>query len=312
MSWICSAGSEGSHLDWKGPECEPSRSARSSHSPAASSPSTGQMSPAMTTLEPSPPIASQQTAFEWMSSAEASPARISASQALERGLRASGADYGLSTPELLANYDPASSSWRTSQHCLVEGLTEFSETWPRSGMMRSGIAYQLPPLVRLTDATEFGLWPTPTVGGGGQTLPEGTTPTGMTPDGRKQTVCLERYAQQVERRIWPTPRANDAEKRGDFDATNPRNGLPAAVKMFPTPTRSMHKGSSANAMTRSSGASRLNDRLDYAVERGIITTGRLNPLWVAWLMGFPTEWASFAPMATPSSRKSRKSSDERS
>ena len=37
--------------------------------------------------------------------------------------------------------------------------------------------------------------------------------------------------------LWPTPRANDAEKRGDFDATNPRNGLPAAVKrsLWPTP-----------------------------------------------------------------------------
>ena len=39
---------------------------------------------------------------------------------------------------------------------------------------------------------------------------------------------------------WPTPRANDPEKRGDFDAHNRRNGLPAAVKRtprhFPTPT----------------------------------------------------------------------------
>jgi hypothetical protein len=51
-------------------------------------------------------------------------------------------------------------------------------------------------------------------------------------------------------------------------------------------------------MTRSSGASRLNDRLDYAVEQGNIKTGRLNPLWVAWLMGFPIEWASFAPTET--------------
>lgn len=35
----------------------------------------------------------------------------------------------------------------------------------------------------------------------------------------------------------PTPRANDAQKRGDFDATNPRNGLPGAVRLlWPTPT----------------------------------------------------------------------------
>ena len=42
---------------------------------------------------------------------------------------------------------------------------------------------------------------------------------------------------------WPTARANDAEKRGDFDAQNPRNGLPAAAKCqtWPTPTRSEAK-----------------------------------------------------------------------
>jgi hypothetical protein len=66
---------------------------------------------------------------------------------------------------LLASFDPNSFSWKTSQHFLDEGLTEFSGTWPRSGMMQSGIAYQLPPLVPLTDEIASGLWPTPTVNG---------------------------------------------------------------------------------------------------------------------------------------------------
>jgi len=98
-----------------------------------------------------------------ISSVGASHARTSALQ--ERALesqRERAAAYGQSTPELLANYDPATSSWRTSQLCLDGELSEFSETWPRSGMMRSGTAYQLPPLVRLTDETGSGLWPTPT------------------------------------------------------------------------------------------------------------------------------------------------------
>lgn len=38
---------------------------------------------------------------------------------------------------------------------------------------------------------------------------------------------------------WPTPKANDAEKRGNFDLTNPRNGLPAAAKLWPTPTATL-------------------------------------------------------------------------
>ena len=75
--------------------------------------------------------------------------------------KAPAADYGQNTPVLLAKYDPSSSSWKTSQLCLEGGLTAFSETCPRSGMMRSGTAYQLPPLVRLTDGIASGLLPTP-------------------------------------------------------------------------------------------------------------------------------------------------------
>jgi hypothetical protein len=69
--------------------------------------------------------------------------------------------------DLLATYDRATSSWRTSQHCLLaqvsgeaDGLAEFSETWPRSGMMRNGIAYQLHSLEPGTNGTAFGWLPT--------------------------------------------------------------------------------------------------------------------------------------------------------
>ena len=37
----------------------------------------------------------------------------------------------------------------------------FSETWPRSGTMQSGIAYQLPPLVPHKNVKDCGLLPTP-------------------------------------------------------------------------------------------------------------------------------------------------------
>lgn len=41
---------------------------------------------------------------------------------------------------------------------------------------------------------------------------------------------------------WPTPRANDAEKRGEI-ANDPRNGLPAAAKYWPTPAAQDAKNS---------------------------------------------------------------------
>jgi len=61
----------------------------------------------------------------------------------------------------LTLFDPISQSWKTPQHSLRGGLEQFSETWPRSGMTRSGIAFALPPLAHLTDEIESGLLPTP-------------------------------------------------------------------------------------------------------------------------------------------------------
>lgn len=199
--------------------------------------------------------------------AEDFPAKTSPLRDWERVWTEPGPVSGKSTPALLANLDPLTSSWRTSQHSLEGGLTSFSETWPRSGMMRSGIAFQLPPLVLLTDETGSGSWPTPNT-------------VGWRSDGELGIL------------------AKTLETRAEFVAMTDRAAQSKRERHWPTPTRSMHKGSSAGAMTRLSGASRLNDRLDYAVEQGQIKTGRLNPLWVAWLMGFPIEWASFAPTVT--------------
>ena len=95
--------------------------------------------------------------------AEASPAKESARPTQKgQGCQTLAPDYGQSMPVFLASYDRATCSWRTSQACLGAGLTTFSGTWPRSGMMRNGTAYQLPPLVPLTSEIGSGLWPTPT------------------------------------------------------------------------------------------------------------------------------------------------------
>src|SRR3990167_11408856 len=168
MSSICSAASAASRSGLNGQECAPSRSAKSNHTAEPSSQSTGPMSPAMTTCAPSPQTGSMQTEFPWTSSAEASPARTSAPLDRAKALTARAADYGRSTPVSFANYDRAASSWKTLTTSFIEGLGVFSETWPRSGMTRNGIAYQLPPLVPLTVEIEFGSlpdavkrWPTP-------------------------------------------------------------------------------------------------------------------------------------------------------
>ena len=151
----------------------------------------------MTMCEISPPIDSLQTAlFDLAPYAEASPARTSV-RLTSRAQRSTAleVDYGESTPVSFANFDPNTSSWKTYQHSLDGELTEYSGTWPRSGMMRSGTASQLLPLAPLTLGTESGLLPTPIRANGGRSL-AGATWRGRSaysPAGRKMQVDLRAY-----------------------------------------------------------------------------------------------------------------------
>lgn len=297
-------------------DLKPSRSAKSSPIAEPSLRSTGPTSGNTRTYEPSPPNNFGQTEFPWMSSAEASPVRTSARQGRGPASTASAADYGASIPVSLAHFDPDTSSWRTWQLSLVEGLTVFSETWPRSGLMRNGIAYQLPPLVPLTVGTDSGFWPTPVVvytrenwtaeqiaerqaQVKAETLAKGKHHTG---NGFGMNL-----AQAV--RIWPTPRANDAEKRGNI-ANDKRNGLPAAVRYWPTPNAGDYRAGMSNAPGRQQSSLPRSVGIAEGVSSG--RRGGLNPTWVEWLMGFPLEWSALEPSETPSCRKSRKSSDTQS
>jgi hypothetical protein len=61
-------------------------------------------------------------------------------------------------------------------------------------------------------------------------------------------------------RKYPTPKANDAEKRGNFNAHDKRNGLVGAVRLE--------------------------------------QPGLLSPDWIEWLMGWPIGWTALEPLAT--------------
>jgi hypothetical protein len=83
-------------------------------------------------------------------------AKTSAPQGREPELTASEAAYGDTWPGLLAKFDPITSSWRTAQLSLVEGLDEFSETWPRWGSMRNGVCWARQQPASLTNETGYG------------------------------------------------------------------------------------------------------------------------------------------------------------
>ena len=138
-----------------------SPSVKSNHTAAPCSPNTGQASSNITTFEPLQPTLFEAMGLPLTLSAGASPARISARPAYKLALRESALAYGETTLDLLASYDHGSQSWRTSQHCLVEGLETFSETLPGWGLMRSGSIFQRRTSGLPTIAHEFGLLPTP-------------------------------------------------------------------------------------------------------------------------------------------------------
>ena len=96
-----------------------------------------------------------------MSSAGASPARTSATPERGQDSQASDQDCFSKSFVSLARWDQESLCWRTWQRCLLEGWETFSGRWPRSGTMRNGIAYRLPPLVPRISGTGCSLLPTP-------------------------------------------------------------------------------------------------------------------------------------------------------
>jgi hypothetical protein len=67
-------------------------------------------------------------------------------------------------------------------------------------------------------------------------------------------------------------------------------------RMWPTPDASPHK-------YRLAGDSQQSRSLNG------IHGGKLNPTWVEWLMGFPSDWTALSPSEMPLSRKSQKSSE---
>lgn len=287
--------------------CEPSRSVRSSRSAKPSSASTGRMSPAIPMSASSPPTGSEQTAFPWMSSAEASPARTSARPERELAFEATAAAYGRSTPDLLASLDPATSSWRTSQRCLVEGWTLFSETWPRSGMTRNGTAYALPTLAPHTYGTGFGSSPThsiptPTAS---DHIERACTSTEALNFETNKSVSLDRFV-----KMWPTPHGMCSPNKRRAGPSGNELGRAVNQSLWMTPRASDGEKMSTLSIRRRL-AGRSPDSLPDQI-RSQEGTGSLNPTWVEWLMGFPIGWTDCAPSETRSSRKSRKSSDGQS
>lgn len=95
-------------------------------------------------------------------SAEDSPAKTSQRQAKERASTEREAGCGQSSLVLLAKYDRDTRSWKTPQCSLIEDSGECLETFPKSGIMRGGVLWELTMSEPRTGASESGFWRIPT------------------------------------------------------------------------------------------------------------------------------------------------------
>jgi hypothetical protein len=99
-------------------------------------------------------------------------------------------------------------------------------------------------------------------------------------------------------KMWPTPRANDGSKGSRTEegakkelARGKNVDLGVAVKLVPTPTArdwKSGKGKTQSERGRTAGPSLAE-----------VSGGQLNPMWVEWLMGFPSEWTALDASETP-------------
>ncbi len=195
----------------------------------------------------------------------------------------------------------------------ITSSDKYSGGWPKSGTMRSGQCWELPTLKLRTTDTGCGYsLPTPSA------TSYGTNQGGSAGRTGKIRPSLETMARTG---IFPTPRAGDA-KNGDYqydqgDHSKPRLTLSGIAKMYPTPSASMmttqdmeqarFSGSDQRRPkyaevfpTPTVGDSKQNGPPSqykrHTKPLNAVIGGKLNPDWVAWLMGWPIAWESLKPL----------------
>ncbi len=150
-------------------------------------------------------------------------AKTSALPGTARGLMENAAECGTTWPASLAKFDPDTSSWKTAQLSLLGGLEEFSETWPRWGLMRNGECWERQTLVHRTSESASGLWQTPVADDAANRAA-----------GKWNSRGEPKLSAQV---MWPTPLANSHTGAGHGPNKTWAPNLQTMVAMWPTPTR---------------------------------------------------------------------------
>lgn len=209
------------------------------------------------------------------------------------------------------------------------GSTESLLIWKDKTTPQGRSIYQLAQSTPRTVGTDCTGWPTPTTRDH-----KGGYRGGRIRNGKISNDTLDVTAQHTATALWPTTAASDSTRGADHHLAGTRpSGAKRAVTLatavvhtatWPTPTavdrvRSEETLAKCAAFRlRNAGQKTvplyLGEVVANTVATGVMRSGlpdqtgklgALNPAFSCWLMGFPQEWESSAPLATPSSRKSR-------
>jgi hypothetical protein len=143
-------------------------------------------------------------------------------------------------------------------------------------MMRGGECSVLSMPERRTSESEFGFWPTPCLPGNGGT------------NGKAK----------LKKMLWPTP-DTCAGGTGPSQVNRNQPRLQDAVKMWATPNaRDWKEQTLSLALARAHGNAEKSRQLprQMSAECPELRGGKLNPMWVEKLMGWPKNWTDMNPM----------------
>ena len=215
----------------------------------------------------SPPSTLERGVDAWISSLADSRARTSAWPGLGPASKANDLDSGQSFAVSIASLAPDGCSLRTSQPSLFADSSESSVTLPRSGALRNGCVYERPTWAPRTGAIGSSYsrneYPTPSA-----------TPYGSSQNGEGH-VRPTNGTPSLE--TWATPMSRDHRSGSVSPETLAKNTRPLSEQVLG------RQGQSEIGDTSRSTSSR-----------------RMNPAFVAWLMGLPWWWTQ--PVAISSAR----------
>ena len=222
-------------------------------------------------------------------------AKISVQQGREQELKENDQVCGNTWPESSEKFSQLTFLQKTPLCSALEDSVLSSKTLPRWGMMLNGECYPQPKLALITNENVCGSsqkWPTPDANCGQRGSQPNWTPTRKSGHPAQYTIN-----QAVrDRQTWPTPRSCSAmaatitPESAWNEKRNPNLETIVGRVHFPTPTCHNSKEGAYPAEYKRKTPS-------LATHAG----GKLNPMWVEWLMGWPLGWTDLKPLETDKS-----------